>query len=403
MEFFSLIEQAVRKKINPLIAKIRKAFNLTYISNKVKVCITKLFTMLFDFKPKDKNDYYTFWGWMLAKKLAFTIIFAIVLVNVYILCQILPNSEDNTGGYKTYAYNSFGLKFYDGKVYILNENKNIAYEGSVEDGQVLGQGKLYDDAGILVYEGAFENSRYNGSGTLYEDGVMVYSGDFVDNIYQGEGILYRINGSKSYEGTFLAGKRHGEGELYNTNGNVVYTGNFVNDYLRYEDMIGKATSEVSGMYTGSKVVYTYDESFGVEMKEINALYVGAEEESLEEDGWPITGIYVLDQAFPYGNELYENVNDLEKVAGELLYEGSTIPEPMDAVAMKLLEDNGNVLLSEDLEISLSQFYDNSFEVESYDKKYVIYIYQYSIDGFMYTFFSGQSDGSFQMYLIEEIA
>lgn len=401
MNLYILVKQVIWKKIGPMITNIRKFFSPTYIKSKLKVHIRETLTKLFDFKPKDKHDYYTIGRWMLAKKLAFSIVVALLLVNAFVLSQVLPAGSEGASGYKTYAYNSYGLKFYEGNVHILNEDNNVAYTGTVKDGQVEGQGLLYDAIGTLVYEGAFSNNQYNGVGTLYEEGMLLYVGDFVNNVYQGSGILYRVNGSKLYEGEFLDGKKDGAGELYDTSGKVVYTGNFSNDNLKYEEIVGKTTAEVSEVYTGDKTIYTYDDEFSVYMEDIDALYVGASEESIEDNGWPVTGVYVLYNSFSYGKETYTSVSDIEKALGTPQYEGNTTIESMEAIAMKILEDNGNTLLSENLAVEMSVIYEDSIEMTSYDNGYYIYIHQFYVDDFIYTFYCNQPDGSFAMYLIEE--
>lgn len=118
----------------------------------------------------------------------------------------------------------------------------LLYEGNFVDGVRSGEGSLYE-AGVLVYEGQFSGGVANGMGTAYDEGVKCYQGAFVDGLYEGEGIAYYPNGQRSYAGSFAQGLYEGEGTAYDLDGQVCYKGSFA-----------------QGLYDGSGTVYLSDGS-----------------------------------------------------------------------------------------------------------------------------------------------
>ena len=55
------------------------------------------------------------------------------------------------------------------------------YEGSLKDGKPHGEGKEYDENGMLWYEGQFKDGQRHGEGKLYdENGDLLYGGEFQD-------------------------------------------------------------------------------------------------------------------------------------------------------------------------------------------------------------------------------
>lgn len=134
----------------------------------------------------------------------------------------------------------------EGKRY--DEDGLVAYEGGFSGGVPTGNGTGYE-AGVLVYEGQFQNGVYEGAGKLYEGGRLVYRGEFsrglpngmgtaysgeekcyegqfVDGLYEGTGVAYDAAGTPRYKGSFSAGVYEGEGTAYGETGRVRYWGSF---------------------------------------------------------------------------------------------------------------------------------------------------------------------------------
>ncbi len=173
-----------------------------------------------------------------------------------------------------------------GKVIVYYDKKKTIpkYSGKLEEGILQGQGKEYDEeglltyeggfvdgvrsgsgigyvSGVLLYEGQFENGVYEGTGTLYEDGMKSYQGAFSEGLPNGMGTAYK-EGTKRYEGGFVDGVYEGQGSAYDENGTLRYTGSFDDGLydgegsaydeegdLRYKGSFGE------GLYDGPGTVY----------------------------------------------------------------------------------------------------------------------------------------------------
>lgn len=110
-------------------------------------------------------------------------------------------------------------------VYYDEAKEHPMYSGTLTDGVLQGEGKEYDEDGLLRYEGQFVNGVYEGDGSLYEAGALVYSGAFSGGLANGMGSAY-ADGFKCYDGAFVEGLYQGEGTEYYPDGTVKYRGSF---------------------------------------------------------------------------------------------------------------------------------------------------------------------------------
>lgn len=394
---------AIKAKVVPLWTKIRLLTNPTYLKTEVLRRLIIYFRKLTDVRPKDKNDYYGMFGWLISKRLAFFIVAFIGLASAYYLTVVQPLSVFTSGenGIKTYEYDSIPLRFTDGRVRILGKSEYLAYEGDVKKGVVQGNGVLYRKDGTKAYEGQFENSRFQGTGTSYYPTEQIqYTGTFQENLYSGVGKLYRTNGSLEYTGSFLNGMKEGEGSLYDSGNNKVYTGNFSKDQLLYSDFVGKSTAEAGGMYVGSKTVYTNEEYFVVDMADIDAVYYGRQDEENLDDQVLIEGVYVLKDAYEYSGKTLKTITEVNRIMGEPIYEGNAYVILPEAVAIHVLNLSGSEFYGEVIKDS-QEILSDAVVVNGYDDDYSVYIYTYVQDGLRYTFFGKDKNGKFAMYLIEK--
>lgn len=394
---------AMKARITPLWTKIRLLTNPTYLKGEVLRRLIHYFRKMTDVQPRDKNDYYGFFGWLVSKRLAFLIVVAIGIFSAYYVTFVQPLSSYSAaaGGIKTYSYRSVPLRFTEGKVRILAKSKYIAYEGMVAKGAAEGMGKLFRKDGSMVYEGQFVNSEFHGTGTsYYPTGQVQYSGAFQHNLYTGTGRLYRQNGSLEYDGTFLEGMKEGEGTLYDSGSNKVFTGNFSKDHLLYTDFLGKNTAEAAQVYTGDKTVYTDDENFVVAMPDIDALYCGNQSEANLEDTVVIDGVYVTSNEFFFGDRTYTHVAELQQLFGDPIYEGNAYVTMPEAVAIHRMNQTAPAL-NGDVSGSWDQYLKDAIYVNDYDKSYSIYLYTFVQEDIRYTFFCKDRSGSFEMYLLEK--
>ena len=394
---------ALKAKITPIWTKIRLLTNPNYLKGEVLRRLIQYFRDLTDVRPKDKQDYYSLFGWLVSKRLAFLIVITIGMLSAFYITIVQPLSvfTSSENGVKTYSYKSIPLRFTDGKVKILAKSKYVAYEGQVKEGLANGVGTLYRKDGSTVYEGQFENSEFHGQGVSYfPSGQIQYVGAFQHNEYCGEGQLYRENGSMEYQGAFVNGEKEGEGILYDSGNNKIYAGNFSQGEVLYGDFIGKNTAEANSIYLGNKVIYTNEEYFVVEMKDIGVLYYGVQNEENIEDQVTIAGIYVLKDTFAYNEKELKNTAEIRQIMGEPIYEGNTYVIMPEAVAVHCLNQRGAGDFPEILG-NWEYYLTDAVNVNDFDDGYVLYIYSYVYEGMRYTFFCNDRNGEFSMYAIEQ--
>ena len=399
---FQVLLSVVKAKITPLWTKLKLITSPTFLKTRVFTQIRKFFAVIFDIRPKNKDDYYGIGRWLVSKRLAFAIA---VVLGVVSLCFVFvvntpPFLKADADGIKTYKYNSIPLRFTEGKVKILAKSGYLAYEGNVEKGSANGSGLLYRKDGTVVYNGHFEKSRFQGSGNLYyPTGQLEYTGEFADNQYHGKGVLFRENGNKEYEGDFIQGRKDGVGTLYDSAGNAVFTGNFSKDALMYTDFLGKSTADVKDIYTGKKEIYLDDEFFVVSMPGIEGLYYGRTDGENLEGNVNIEAVYALSDTFSYAGEEYKNVNDMSTIFDKTEYEGNSYIMMPEAVAIHILNQSENYFYG-DVEGVWNQTLDDVITVEDFDREYAFYLYTFVKEGLRYTFFAKDRSGAFSMYMIE---
>lgn len=139
--------------------------------------------------------------------------------------------NDSMGRRKRFAFRYEGdylneLKHGTGREEFVGTN--LAYDGTWSNGLFHGSGKLYGDNDILEYEGDWSNCLVHGYGVIYKDGKAVYEGHLSNNYPHGQGKNYNEEGLLVYEGKFVNGFSHGFGKEYDDNGKLVYEGEFIN-------------------------------------------------------------------------------------------------------------------------------------------------------------------------------
>lgn len=400
---FQVLFSSIKAKVISIWTKIKLWTNLSYLKSQLFTRIRQFLGKILDVRPRDKDDYYGIWKWLVSKKLVFAITIILGIFSIWYVFFVNPPSvfRSSGNGVKTYAYNSIPLRFTKGEVRILGKSRYLAFQGEVEKGTANGYGVLYRKDGSEVYEGNFKKNKFQGNGQLYyPSGQLEYNGEFVNNKFDGKGVLYRENGSKEYDGEFLSGMKDGEGNLYDSAGNAVFTGNFSKDALMYTDFLGKSTDETRKIYTGKSVVYKDNENLVVSMADIDAVYYGQNGAENLDGNIKIEGVYVLSDTFPYSGEKYTNVFELEEIFPKTEYEGNAYVTMPEAVAIHIMNQKGTAL-SGDISGTWSNTLDDVIEVDSYDKDYIVYLYTYVKDKIRYTFFCKDRTGEFAMYLIQQ--
>lgn len=392
---------SIKAKITPLVTKFRQFTSTGFLRAKLIAKIREFFIKLFDVRPKNKNDYYEVFGWLVSKKLAYAILIVIGVLSMIYLVSIrsmyLPGKQ--TDGIKTYDYNDVMLRFAKGTVRIRGKSGYIAYQGDVEKGGVTGFGNLYGVDGTLLYQGNFADNEYEGNGIqYYPDGTMHYRGSFSGNLYEGTGKLYRENGSLAYDGEFARGMKEGVGKLYGAGDKPVYEGSFSQDQLVYSALLGKSTAEVADAYNGGRIIYQSDNEFTVLMPDINALYVGATDEDNLEDQVMVNSIYVLKNTITFGKNEYSTIAELRKVFGEEVYDGNSIVTLPEAVAINYLNKQKQTL-NGSVEMDMTEAFTDVFTVDGIQDDYPVYLYSFRKGGLLYTFVCGDRNDRFAFYSI----
>ena len=403
--FFQLLWTAITQRFSRLLFRIRNLTNLSRLRSILIGRITLFFRKLLDVRPKDKNDYYTLFGYMISKRLAYLVVIVVggvCAIFVYQANSSFFNGIFKTGEIRTYDYDSILLRMAQGNVRIRAKDGYIAYEGTVDKGYAKGEGQLFDAQSMLVYEGSFEKSKYEGQGTRYHsNGNMMYTGDFSNNLYNGVGRQFRESGSLIYDGEFVNGLKEGTGQLYDNGGNKIYNGRFSKDRILYSELLGKTAAKVSESYTGSMLLYSDDEMFAVYMDDINALYSGTENPDALENEVIVDTVYVLSSEFPVKEGTASVPTEITEYLGKPIFEGNSYLTEQEAIVSALVREKTGDLYYSDPSLDLEYVYDDYYTVNGFNTDKQVYLYTYEKDGMEYTFVCPSEGASFGFYYISE--
>ena len=402
MNILNTLITVIKSRLTRLIAKLRLYTSRGFIQARIIDKFRTFAGKLLNIKPKDKNDYYTLFGWMISKKLAHAALFVLGVVSIwYILSNISAfgyGKGQNT--VRTYSYNSIILRFVNGHVRIKAHDGYIAYDGNVEDGSVSGNGILYYPNGNTAYSGVFSGNKYEGKGTAYyEDGAVWYVGSFHNNQFDGKGKEYRSSGTLEYDGNFMEGYRNGEGILYDASGDELYNGNFSYNSIVYSDLLGIPTSEAAKKYSGEREVYQSDEGICVVLDDIDAMYFASADPEALSDDLTTSEVYVLSDSFRAGKTSVRTIEEIKTLLGTPLYDGeSTVIFP-EAVLISRLKSEGKIY--DEAKLTGTEQFTDVTTVTGYNRAAVVYLYSFEKDGLIYEFICGSAQGAFEFYRIRK--
>ena len=111
-ELFTVLLSSIKSRFATIVSKLRLWTSWNFIRTRIIGGIRDFFLKLMDVRPKHKDDYYTIFGWMVSKKLAYAIIVMVGVVSIWYIgtaTKIFSNFGGN-GGLRTYNYNSVLLR-----------------------------------------------------------------------------------------------------------------------------------------------------------------------------------------------------------------------------------------------------------------------------------------------------
>jgi len=399
LNLLNILLNTIKYRFSSLVRRIRLLTSPSNFKSVVLVKVSAFFRSLLDFKPRDKNDYYTVFGWMISKKLAYLIVLGIGLISLIYVTNVKNIYFSTEGdGVKTYSYNNILLRFTDGQVRIKGAGGYTAYEGFVSKGYAEGNGRLYDHDEDLVYAGNFSKSKFEGQGvSYYDDGMTCYSGEFSDNDYNGQGTLMRQSGSTEYTGAFVNGMKDGDGVLYNTSGKAVFSGRFMQDDIAYSDLVGLTAEDLNVAYTGARTIYQGDDTFQVLLEDIDAIYDGSVNSNTLDDSVNIDSVYVLKDYFRINGKKMVTIEELTEFFGEPAYSGTSPVTQTEALAISKVRQQSGEKYYSPVSIDMEYVYDDYYTVTGYDSDELVYLYTYDFAGVRYTFVTEDMGKSFGFY------
>ena len=402
---FNVLFSTIKSRFASIVSKLKLWTSWSYIRTRIVNLIKDFFYKLLDVRPKNKDDYYTVFGWMVSKRLVYFLIIVIGVLSLWYITATTQifSSIGSTGGLRTYKYNSILLRFANNKVRIKGKSDYLAYVGDVKKGYVTGQGDLYRPDETLIYSGSFEKNRYEGTGTqYYDDGVLHYTGDFHDNLYEGTGKLYREDATLEYDGEFFQGLKEGEGKLYDGGNNELFEGSFASDNIVYSDLIGKDAAGIREMYFGSQVLYEASEDLGGDtaalLKDIGVVCLEQSDGSAADDSEKTTTVYVLSDRFRLGSQEAKDINSLISILGQPTYQGNSSVIFPEAVAINALNVN-KYALNGRVDMDTTENYSDDIIVNDFDTTYTVYVYTFERGDLIYSFISSDVGREFDFYSI----
>lgn len=400
----SVLWQSIKSKFSSIVSKLRMWLSWDFVRTRIIGRIRDFFVRLFNVKPKNKDDYYTVFRWMISKKLAYLIVIIIGVVSIWYLVTQLKLFSGTSSGIPTYSYNSIMLRFADDKVRIKAKSGYVAYEGTVSKGYATGEGTLFSKDGTVLYTGKFEKNLFEGEGTQnFDSGVVHYKGQFHANLYEGQGSLFRENGTREYEGGFFEGLKEGDGKLFDAGGNPLFEGSFASDEIIYGELLGKTPKDIRSKYFGNQIMYEESAELGsdvvIHLEGINVLYLAKSDGSATDDSMKAVNVVVLTDTFKSGRTAARGIEGIKNILGEPVYEGYSSVILPEAVAINILNNKKSTLKGR-VNMDTTMVYTDDITVRSIDPNYSVYIYTFRRGDLMYSFVCNEPGGNFAFYEIE---
>jgi len=315
--FFRTIRAFFTRKLVGLVARLRRLFNFSRNATKVAMASLQGAASLAQ-KPTKREDYIETSRLFISKSLLFGLAVGGIALALAVYYVIWPFILSHFLTARFFVEDK-RLNTWSGQVIVYSDKgKTVPLrEGKLTDGSLEGEGREYDEGGLLCYEGSFRSGLRDGTGTAYVDGVLVYEGDFEGGRRSGQGRLYEA-GALSYEGEFQEDVPSGTGTAYYPNGQPSYRGEFADGVFEGQGTAyGRQGSRVyeggfsQGKYDGQGSLYLSRNQW------IEATF--AEGEPAGTVQWMKKGVLYYEGEWSDGSA--EGFGRIYSQSGKVLYEG----------------------------------------------------------------------------------
>ena len=144
-----------------------------------------------------------------------------------------------------------------------------------------------------------------------------------------------------------------------------------------------------------------DDTVCAAMPEIHALYSARSGEDSVDGLWETTGVYVMAEEFTAEDVKLKTAKGLKGYFETLQYEGKTVLQFEDVVAMQQLAGPVKKKYGTEIAIETEGELADARKVTGYPRNIECYIYTFEKECFRYTFFSYAKNSGFGLYLIEK--
>ena len=123
---FSILISTIKSRFAAVVSKLRMWLSWSYVRTRVVGGIRDFFFRLLDVKPKNKNDYFQIFGWLVSKRLAYAVIIFVGVLSLWYIGATSKIFDKLTahGGLRTYSYNSILLRLAKDKVRIKSVKRS---------------------------------------------------------------------------------------------------------------------------------------------------------------------------------------------------------------------------------------------------------------------------------------
>ena len=241
--FFRTIRAFFTRRLVGLWARLKRLTNFSRQATKVAADSLQSAAAIAK-KPTSRGDYVETGRLFISKKFLLTLAVGVIVLALLAYFVAWPFLLSHFFTAHFYVGDN-RIENWTGRVVVYSDAEKTLplYEGRLEDGLLQGQGREYDEAGLLLYEGAFADGRREGKGTASEDGVLLYEGGFAGGVQSGEGMAYYANSGVQYKGAFADGLYEGQGTAYDEQGVKLYEGGFAQGLYSGEGSLYPAENE----------------------------------------------------------------------------------------------------------------------------------------------------------------